>query len=54
MNPVIGYEKAALIARESERTGKTIREILIEHDGFTKEEIDALFDPVRATSPQKY
>ncbi len=53
LNRYIGYEEAAIIAKESERRGKTIREILKESKRFTKEEIDALFDPMRVSTPQR-
>ena len=53
LNRFIGYEEAAVIAKESERTGRTIREILLGSGKFTMEEIDALFDPMRVTAPQK-
>ena len=54
LNRYLGYEEAAVVAKESERRGKTIREVLIESGKFTKEEIDALFDPMRVTAPQKF
>lgn len=53
LNRYIGYEEAAIIAKESERRGKTIREVLKESGKFTIEEIDALFDPMRASTPQR-
>jgi aspartate ammonia-lyase len=53
LNRFIGYEDAALIAKESERTGRTIREILLASGRFTAKEIDTLFDPTRASTPQK-
>jgi aspartate ammonia-lyase len=52
LNRFIGYDEAAVIARESERTGKTIREILLESKHFTKEEIEVLLEPKSATTPQ--
>ncbi len=52
LNPLIGYEKAALVAKESERTGKTIREVLISSGLFTRREVDTLFDPMKVTRPQ--
>ena len=40
--PVIGYDKAAAIAREARETGRTIREIVLEKNVLTEEELDTL------------
>jgi aspartate ammonia-lyase len=53
LNRFVGYESAAEIAKESERTGKTVREILMDSEKFTKEELSILFDPTLATTPRK-
>lgn len=42
LNPSIGYMKAAEIAKESEKTGKPVREIVAEHKIMSREEFDAL------------
>ena len=42
LNPYIGYMKAAEIAKESERSGKPVREIVAEHKIMNREEFDAL------------
>ncbi len=52
LNPIIGYEKAALVAKASERTGKTIREVLVESGVFTPTEAEELLKPMRVTGPQ--
>jgi fumarate hydratase class II len=49
--PVIGYDKAALIAKEAYRTGKTVREIAIGQKVLPKEELNKLLDPWRMTEP---
>lgn len=54
LNHFVGYEEAAVIAKESERTGKTIREVLLGSRLFTKTELDLLFNPARAITPQKF
>jgi len=51
LNPHIGYEKAAEIAKEANRTGKTIRELLIEKKIFTKEQVDRILDIRKMTEP---
>ncbi|MBE9532006.1 MAG: aspartate ammonia-lyase, partial [Proteobacteria bacterium] len=53
LNSFIGYEEAAVIAKESERTGKSVRDILSDSGKFTKSELDRLFDLDRVTTPQK-
>ncbi len=42
LNPTIGYMKAAEIAKESEKSGKPVREIVAEHQIMNREEFDAL------------
>jgi fumarate hydratase class II len=55
LNPVIGYEKAAEIAKESFQTGKTIKELVIEKGYLTREKAEALLDPYSMTVPsEKY
>lgn len=54
LNNYIGYDKAAAIAKESERTGKTIREVLSESGLFTKEELVELFERASTTTPHKF
>ncbi len=49
--PVIGYDKAAEIAKEAARTGKTIREIARERAGLTAEQLDTLLDAEAMTKP---
>ena len=43
--PVIGYEKAAALAKEAYRTGRTIREVARERSGLGEEELAQLLDP---------
>lgn len=45
LNPHIGYEKAAALAKESFETGKTLKDLLIEKELFTPEEADRILDP---------
>ena len=51
LNPFIGYEKAAVIAKEAVITGKTIREIVLEKGILSKKEIDKIFNPMAMTRP---
>jgi aspartate ammonia-lyase len=49
--PYIGYRLAADIAKEAVRTGKTIRQLVIEKGVFSKEDLDAILDPHELTEP---
>jgi fumarate hydratase class II len=52
LNPYIGYEKAAKLAKEAFATGKTIRELCLEQKILPKETLDEALDPMRMTEPQ--
>ncbi|HTC88411.1 MAG TPA: class II fumarate hydratase [Bryobacteraceae bacterium] len=43
--PVIGYEKAAAIAKEAYKTGRTVREVAREKSGIAEDRLAALLDP---------
>jgi fumarate hydratase class II len=43
--PVIGYEKAAAIAKEAYRSGRTVREVARESSGIPEERLNELLDP---------
>ncbi|MCJ7550362.1 MAG: class II fumarate hydratase [Anaerolineae bacterium] len=49
--PVIGYDRAAEIAKEAQRTGKTVREVALAQQVLPVAQLDALLDPVRMTEP---
>ncbi len=49
--PYIGYALAADIAKEAVKTGKTIRELVIEKGVFTEDEVNAILDPHELTEP---
>jgi fumarate hydratase class II len=49
--PVIGYDKAAAIAKEAYRTGKTVREIAQTRNLLPGKKLDELLDPWRMTQP---
>lgn len=50
--PVIGYDKAAAIAKESHKTGKTVRQVALEHKVLSEQELRKILDPLRMTQPQ--
>jgi fumarate hydratase class II len=49
LNQEIGYDAAAAIAKESVKTGKTVRELCLEKNVLPKEELDRLLDARRMT-----
>jgi fumarate hydratase class II len=49
--PVIGYDKAAGIARLAHETGRTVREVALEMSGLEKAELEELLDPAKLTGP---
>ena len=52
VNPHIGYETASRIAREAIATGKSVRELCLEHSVLTEEELDIILDPYEMTHPE--
>ena len=51
LNPHIGYDKAAAIAKKAHATGRTVREIAYEESGMTREQVDEALHPHRQTVP---
>jgi aspartate ammonia-lyase len=49
--PYIGHEKAGELSKRARETGKTIGEMAVEEGFFSKEEIDAIFQPGELTRP---
>ncbi|MEN6457986.1 MAG: class II fumarate hydratase [Thermoguttaceae bacterium] len=52
LNPCIGYERAAALAKEAFQSGKTIRELCREKNVLPEKDLDAALDPQRMTRPQ--
>ncbi|MBE1442796.1 aspartate ammonia-lyase [Paenibacillus sp. OAS669] len=51
LNPHLGYETAARIAREAILTGKSVRELCLLHNVLTEEELELILDPYQMTEP---
>jgi aspartate ammonia-lyase len=51
INPHVGYEVAARIAREANVTGKPVRELILRDKVLTQEQLDAILDPFEMTKP---
>jgi fumarate hydratase, class II len=49
--PEIGYDEAAAIAKESYKTGKTVREIALEKKIMPPKRLKEVLDPLRMTKP---
>lgn len=49
LSPRIGYDKAAAIAAEAQRTGRTVREVARERTELTEQDLAVLLDPMRMT-----
>ncbi len=51
LNPHIGYERAAALAKEAFKTGKTIRQLCREQKILPDKVLDEALDPWRMTEP---
>jgi fumarate hydratase, class II len=49
LNPILGYERVAELVKESARTGKGIRELVVEHALIPEAEVDAALDLLHLT-----
>ena len=52
LNPLIGYEKAAKLAKDAFATGKTIRQLCEDEGILPQETLREALDPFRMTEPQ--
>jgi len=53
LNPYLGYEKAAALAKEAFASGKTIREVCLEKKVLSEKQLDEALDPWRMTRPRE-
>ncbi|MCZ8512212.1 aspartate ammonia-lyase [Paenibacillus filicis] len=51
LNPHLGYETAARIAREAILSGRSVRELCLEHNVLSEEELDVILNPYEMTHP---
>lgn len=51
LNPYIGYENSAKIAKEALQTGKSVYDLTLEHKLLSKEELDEIFKPQNMLNP---
>jgi fumarate hydratase class II len=52
LNPHIGYEKAAALAKEAFKSGKTIRELCLEQNVLPEDQLTEALDPMSMTEPK--
>lgn len=52
LNPILGYERSAEIARVAMETGRSVYEIVLEKGYFSKSELDDLLSPENMTRPR--
>jgi aspartate ammonia-lyase len=53
LNPVIGYEKSAAIAKEALASGGSVYDLVLEKGWLTKENLDDLLSPAKMTDPRE-
>nr|WP_152397244.1 aspartate ammonia-lyase [Paenibacillus guangzhouensis] len=51
LNPHLGYEAAARIARLAIETGRAVRDLILEHNLLSEEELNIILDPFEMTHP---
>jgi aspartate ammonia-lyase len=51
LNPVLGYEKSAEVAKEAMRSGKSVREVTLAKGYLSKEQLDRLLEPQAMLGP---
>jgi fumarate hydratase class II len=53
LNPYLGYEQAAALAKEALKTGKTVRQLVREKKLLSEEQLEKAFDPRRMIRPEE-
>ncbi len=53
LNPVIGYKNSTKIAKEALATGKSVYDLVLEHDILSKEDLDTILSPENMIRPVK-
>ncbi|NJB68507.1 aspartate ammonia-lyase [Desulfobaculum xiamenense] len=52
LNPIIGYEKSASIAKEALETGGSVYELVLKHNVLSKEKLDEILSPENMMHPR--
>ena len=53
LNPVLGYDKSASIAKEALSTGGSVYDLVLQKGWLTKEKLDDLLSPAKMTDPRQ-
>ncbi|MCF7687097.1 MAG: class II fumarate hydratase [Cephaloticoccus sp.] len=53
LNPHIGYDQAARVAKEALASGRSLREVVLEHGLMTADALDRALDPASMTGPAR-
>jgi aspartate ammonia-lyase len=53
LNPVLGYEKSAAIAKEALKTGGSVYDLVLEKGWLKKDELDDMLRPENMTDPRE-
>ena len=53
LNPVIGYKNSTKIAKEAMATGRSVYDLVLEHDILSKEDLDTILSPENMIHPVK-
>jgi aspartate ammonia-lyase len=53
LNPVIGYERSAAIAKEALATGGSVYDLVLQKGWLTKQKLDDLLSPANMTDPRQ-
>ena len=53
LTPLVGYDKAADIAKEAYTSGRTVREVALKSGEISPEKLDIALDPMSMTRPSK-
>ncbi len=51
LNPIVGYAKAAEAAKEAAKTGKSIKEVILEKGYLTEKQMEKVLNPKQLTNP---
>jgi aspartate ammonia-lyase len=54
LNPVLGYERSAAIAKESLKTGRPVYDLVLEKGWMTREQLDDMLKPENMTQPRDW
>jgi aspartate ammonia-lyase len=54
LNPVLGYEKSAAIAKESLASGRPVYDLVLEKGWLSKEQLDDMLKPENMTQPREW